>query len=220
MTVGMTYAEMKERDKKAARLLASEIIKELRKYAKGLPHVGEVSGGDTGWEVTMHAYDKSGTSGQMLCEARAKAKETWKKSGFRYEVFVSIRGAYISRCPDLKTVTFRIASLDKLDNAKAKIAKCVALSHEAMIEDRADDKARKAMERSTARILKDAGFKVRDARGDDFDDDDDDFYLFGSTVDGLRESDGLKVAVKKDGGEVIVKLPEGMALADFLKKLG
>jgi hypothetical protein len=125
----------------------------------------------------------------------------------------------MSRYPDLKTVTFRIASLDKLDNAKAKIAKCVALSHEAMIEDKADDKARKAMERSTARILKDAGFKVRDARGNDLDDDDD-FYLFGSTVDGLRESDGLKVAVKKDGGEVIVKLPEGMALADFLKKLG
>lgn len=218
MTEGMTYAEMKERDKKAARLLASEIIKELSKCAKGLPHVVEVSEGDTGWEVAMHAYGKSNV---MLCEARAKARETWRqKGGFRYEVFVSIRGAYYgSRRPDLKTVTFRIASLDKLDNAKAKVAKCVALSHEAMVEDKADDKARKAMERSTARILKDAGFKVRDARGDDFDDDDD-FYLFGSTVDGLRESDGLKVAVKKDGGEVIVKLPEGMALADFLKKLG
>jgi hypothetical protein len=217
MTEGMTYAEMKERDKKAARLLASEIIKELSKCAKGLPYVVEVSEGDTGWEVAMHAYGKSNT---MLCEARAKARETWRqKGGYRYGVFVSIRGAYMSRYPDLKTTTFRIASLDKLDNAKIKVAKCVMLSYEAEAEEKRENRERKAAERDAAKTLKHAGFKVTDYRGEEVDiDNDNDFYIFGAVVDGVR-ADGLTVGVRNTG-EVVVRLPESMTLADFLKKLG
>jgi|MudIll2142460700_1097286.scaffolds.fasta_scaffold00009_11 hypothetical protein len=212
-----SFREIREEKEQEAKELARQIRDALREYAATLPHVKSVTSQNFGSAFQFSAYAADNT---LLCKGSVKVSQNWKGGPHNFVAYATVAGGWAGRSnSDGRSQVYRVASLEKLDGPKSKLAKGAEAAWRYERDSEAADRDRKALGRANTAIFKAAGYRVATASGHDIEDEMDDAYdwMFGTEIVG--EKDGLRIGLKANG-ELMVRLPDTMRLEDFLKKLG
>jgi len=200
--------------KEEVNVLKNAVRNDLRQMVKELGY----RDGEGGWRSGFPINEGKGENAHTLATVSFKESDVYVRGkGFFPALFVSIKGGYQARHRDGgRSVTFRVSGLDKLDTVKARIRLAIDATLEGIEYEKDVDAERKSTNRATLKTLKAHGFVVKNYRGEDWDEETDDRIVFGNSG---QRADGMVVGVD-NLGEITVRLPKGMSLDDFLKKLG
>jgi hypothetical protein len=200
----------KERTLQDARKVQKEIVAWLEEHADELniQVVSHISGNTF---YVRAEKRKSVTFSATLASVEIKVSDVWfRKTGFRYVVFASVRGhAYLKPYSDnVRTRTFKPRP-GKLGGLPDFLRQCVENSREHDKESARRNVASRNLRLSAIKSLKAAGFKpIRDDRAWDLEDE---ALVF---ADARGKRDGIIVGVD-NSGLITIRLPEGEKAPTF-----